>query len=79
MGIDPSIINRIRAESSVGPDSIEHVHHITIPRQAEAPAEEMIEDPRSLPDTEKKTPRLALLFRSAWRGARGEEDGSAET
>lgn len=77
-GLNPAIINHLRAQQDVGSDSIVHAHHqVTVPEQRQPDSSEsIVEKPEVLTKTPKK---LSLLFRTALRGSRGEDHDSTAT
>lgn len=80
--LDPAILNGLRAINNVGPDSIEHTHHLpSIPRQI-TPYETINGDrPEAGESAQKpsKSDKLSALFRTAVRGGRREDYGSTST
>lgn len=78
-GVNPEIMNRLRAEGGIRSESITPVYHLPdIPKPREPQIEESIEELK--PPKLRKTQRGAELFRSALRGLRGGEyDSPTET
>lgn len=77
-GLNPVIINHLRAQQDVGPDSIVHTHHLAgVPEQRlPDPSEAFTEKPEVITKSPKK---LSLLFRTALRGIRGEDHDPTAT
>lgn len=77
-GLNPAIINHLRAQQDVGSDSVVHAHHLaSVPEQRQPdPSDSILEKPEVLTKSPKK---LSLLFRAALRGIRGEDHDSTAT
>lgn len=77
-GINPAIINRIRAQQDVGPDAISHVHHLPkVPGQREPDPSETFDEKSETPAQKPK--KLSALFRTALRGGRRKDYDSTTT